>query len=62
MDKEEKFCLKWNDYRSNLEKSFQELRKDALLLDVTLACEDQQIEAHRVVTPPAFFIKNPFEL
>ena len=49
MEKEDKFCLKWNAYSSNLEKCFRELRQDKLLFDVTLACEDQQVEAHRVV-------------
>jgi len=49
MDKEDKFCLKWNAYSSNLEKCFRELRQDKLLFDVTLACENQQVEAHRVV-------------
>jgi len=49
MDKEDKFCLKWNDYSSNLEHSFKELRNDKLLFDMTLSCGDTQIEAHRVV-------------
>jgi len=49
MEREEKFCLKWNDYSSNLEKSFRDLRTEKILFDVTLACENTQVEAHKVV-------------
>lgn len=49
MEKEEKFCLKWNDYSSNLEKSFRELRSDKMLFDITLACDNTQVKAHMVV-------------
>ena len=46
----EKFCLKWNDFQSNIKASFSNLRNYPDFADVTLACEDdQQIEVHRVV-------------
>ena len=36
----EKFCLRWNDFRENVNTAFVDLRKDTDLTDVTLACED----------------------
>ena len=46
----EKFCLKWNDFESNLSVAFRELREEKDFFDVTLACEDSsQIEAHKVI-------------
>ena len=45
----EKFCLKWNDFESNISWSFKELRDDQEFFDVTLACDDEQIKAHKVI-------------
>jgi len=46
----EKFCLKWNDFESNIRESFRKLREDQKLFDVTLATEDgQEVKAHKVV-------------
>ena len=45
----EKFCLKWNDFESNISGSFKELRDDQEFFDVTLACHDEQIKAHKVI-------------
>ena len=46
----EKFSLKWNDFQSNVSKSFSELRKENDFFDVTLVSDDQkQISAHKVV-------------
>ena len=49
MNTSEKLCLNWNDFKENVSHAFGDLRKDHDLLDVTLACEDGQMEAHRVV-------------
>ena len=46
---EEKLCLKWNDFEGNVISSFGELRGDQDFTDVTLACEDLQIEAHKLI-------------
>eukprot|EP00092_Neocalanus_flemingeri_P027548 GFUD01029888.1.p1 GENE.GFUD01029888.1~~GFUD01029888.1.p1 ORF type:complete len:329 (+),score=79.97 GFUD01029888.1:21-1007(+) len=46
---EEQFCLRWNDFETNFQSSFQELRKNKALIDVTLACEDKEFQAHRVI-------------
>ena len=46
----EKLCLQWNDFQTNLTSAFGDLRDDKVFTDVTLACEDgQQVEAHKVV-------------
>ena len=45
----EKFCLKWNDFEKNISTSFRDLRSDRQLFDVTLACEDEHLQAHKVI-------------
>ena len=46
----DKFALKWNDFHSNVAKSFQNLRKEEDFYDVTLVSDDQkQISAHKIV-------------
>jgi len=45
----EKFCLRWNDFESNISTAFRELRDDKDFFDVTLACDDEQIQAHKVI-------------
>jgi len=45
----EKFCLRWNDFESNISSAFRELRDDKDFFDVTLACDDDQIQAHKVI-------------
>jgi len=45
----EKFCLRWNDFENNIGSAFRELRDDKDFFDVTLACEDEQISAHKVI-------------
>ena len=47
---DEKLCLQWNDFQTNLTSAFRDLREDKEFTDVTLACEDgQQVEAHKMV-------------
>ena len=46
----EKFCLKWNDFESNVRVYFRKLREKEGLFDVTLATEDgQEIKAHKII-------------
>ena len=45
----EKFCLRWNDFQSNISNALEDLRSDKDFFDVTLACEDEQIQAHKVI-------------
>ena len=46
---DQKLCLKWNDFQDQAQTSFQELRNDNDFTDVTLACEDKSIKAHKVI-------------
>ena len=46
----EKFSLKWNDFHSNVSKSFGLLRSEAYLHDIRLMSEDyHEVTAHRIV-------------
>ena len=46
----EKFCLKWNDYQTNWNRSLSELRNDNDLADVTLISDDKvKFSAHKVL-------------
>jgi len=49
MGSSEKFCLRWNDFEKNISGAFRELREDKDFFDVTLACDDDQIQAHKVI-------------
>ena len=47
---EDKFCLKWNEFNSNVSSSFGLLRNEEYLHDVTLVTVDrQQVHAHKLV-------------
>jgi len=45
----EKFCLKWNDFEKNISYSLRELRDDKDFFDVTIACGNNQLQAHKLV-------------
>ena len=46
----ERFSLKWNDFHSNVSKSFGLLREEDYLHDVTLITDDNtQMSAHKLV-------------
>jgi len=49
MGASEKFCLRWNDFETNISVAFRELREEKDFFDVTLACDDSQIQAHKVI-------------
>jgi len=49
MSNTEKFCLRWNDFESNISVAFRELREEKDFFDVTLACDDSQVQAHKVI-------------
>ena len=56
----EKFCLKWNDFQTNVTKTFSSLRQEEHLFDVTLVSDDEQhISAHKLVlSASSDFFKN----
>ena len=46
----DKFCLKWNDFETNVSKSFKVLKREREFFDVTLVSDDEEhISAHKVV-------------
>ena len=46
----DKFCLRWNDFESNLSAAFQSVREEKELYDVTVACDGGgEFQAHRLV-------------
>ena len=44
-----KFCLRWNDFQSNISDAFKKIRAEKDFFDLTLACDDSQIDAHKVI-------------
>ena len=42
-----KLCLNWRDFETNMRLTFGRLRQDHNFCDVTLVCEEGQVEAHR---------------
>ncbi|KPJ10270.1 Protein bric-a-brac 2 [Papilio machaon] len=61
----QQFCLRWNNYQSNLANCFDQLLQTESFVDVTLACEGRSLKAHKVVLSacsPYFqtlFMDNP---
>jgi len=45
----EKFCLRWNDFEKNISSAFKDIREDKEFFDITLACEDEQLQAHKLI-------------
>lgn len=51
MGSSDNFCLRWNDFESNISSSFQELRQNSEFFDVTLCCDNGKdiVQAHKVI-------------
>ena len=45
----EKFCLRWNDFETNISEAFRELREQKDFFDITLVCENEQVQAHKII-------------
>ena len=45
----EHFCLKWNNYQTNIVAALGNLKLDEEFVDVTLSCEGKSIKAHKVI-------------
>ena len=43
-----KLSLNWRDFETNMRLTFETLREDHNFCDVTLVCEEGQVEAHRL--------------
>ncbi|XP_031630430.1 protein bric-a-brac 1-like [Contarinia nasturtii] len=61
----QQYCLRWNNYTSNLTNVFDQLLHNESFVDVTLACDGKSIKAHKMVLSacsPYFqslFFENP---
>ncbi|KAK9893089.1 hypothetical protein WA026_023713 [Henosepilachna vigintioctopunctata] len=61
----QQFCLRWNNYQTNLTNVFDQLLQSESFVDVTLACDGQSLKAHKMVLSacsPYFqtlFCENP---
>merc|ERR1712098_242391 len=52
MGSSDRFCLRWNDFETNISAAFQELRDDEDFFDVTLCCGPDgtdRLRAHKVI-------------
>ena len=50
MSNMDKWCMKWNEFDTNIRESFRTLREDQRLFDVTLVTNDgQHIQAHKII-------------
>ena len=61
MGSSEKYSLKWKGFNSNIQNSFQSIRYEENLSDVTLICGDEFISAHKLVLAASSdFFQNIF--
>jgi hypothetical protein len=49
MSSSEKLFLQWNDFEASISEAFRELREEKDFFDVSLVCDDFQIQAHKVI-------------
>ena len=62
---QQQFCLRRNDFQTNMVSSFKHLRDEKSFTDVTLACDGQTCKAHKMVLSAcspyfkALFEENP---
>ena len=56
------FDLQWNDFGENLISSCKDFREEDDLCDVTLACDDDQLKAHKIIlSSGSTFFKSVFK-
>jgi len=48
-DDQQQFCLRWNDFQTNMVASFKHLRDEKSFTDVTIACDGQSTKAHKMI-------------
>lgn len=57
------FCLRWNNYQSNMVSELDSLRSDEDLVDVTLSCEGHLLKAHKVILSAcSSYFRNVFKV
>ena len=61
MGSREKYSLKWNDFSSNLQETFRNIRYEDHLCDVTLMYGEETVNAHKLVlSASSDFFQNIF--
>ena len=45
----DQFCLKWNNFQTNIVCALGSLKLEEDFVDVTLSCEGRSIKAHKVI-------------
>ena len=54
---QQSFCLKWNNYQSNVTTTFKELLAEEDFVDITLTADGGALKAHKV-----FIIRSSFTI
>ena len=49
MTANEKFCLKWNDFESNISLALRDIKEEKDFFDCTVSCGAQQIQTHKLI-------------
>lgn len=52
------YCLRWNNYQSNMTSVFHQLLQTEAFVDVTLACNEASLKAHKVINYYYTFIST----
>merc|ERR1712080_1718 len=58
---QQQFCLRWNDFQTNMVSSFKHMRDEKSFTDVTLACDGQTRKATRWFCQHALYFKALLE-
>ena len=53
---QQSFCLKWNNYQSNVTTTFKELLAEEDFVDITLTADGGALKAHKVKSINYFFL------
>ena len=59
MSSGENFLLRWNQFHMNIKMTYQEVHETGDYADITLACEDGEVKAHRIIlSSSSLFFKD----
>lgn len=59
----DQFCLRWNNFQTNIVSALDSLKCSEDLVDVTLTCEGRNIKAHKVILSACSpYFRNVFKV
>ncbi|KAF4521900.1 hypothetical protein B566_EDAN008374 [Ephemera danica] len=59
----DQFCLRWNNFQSNIVTALDSLKSEEDLVDVTLVCEEHSVKAHKVILSACSpYFRNVFKV